>query len=244
MNITQRFNQFDSFATIINRHRPKFIALAFWLLVLSSYWAYTQYYGIKPADSLKQMSDWFVNSIYGPPTFILIFMVQPLVFFPTVIMGITAGCLYGPFPGIPYAIIGANGAAWTCYAVGQFFGQGLLNSKTNDNRFYRYTERLRHHTFEAMLTLTLLFAPFDLLSYTAGFLQVKWKPFAAAIALGSLPGIVTFVLFGASLEGELMSGSPQINYNTLAISGVILIVSLSLSRYLKWRERKEPVEQF
>ena len=48
--------------------------------------------------------------------------------------------------------------------------------------------------------MRLLFLPYDLVNYVCGALRITWSSFLLATALGSLPGTVSFVLLGASLE--------------------------------------------
>jgi uncharacterized membrane protein YdjX (TVP38/TMEM64 family) len=222
----------------VNRHYSKLLVLTFWLMIVGIYWWYVDRYGISPLAMLKEMGGWFVNSIYGPPVFILFFALQPLIFFPSALVGITAGFLYGPIYGVIYAFIGAIGAATTSYTVGRFFGHGMLETSESSSLLHHYAERLRNNTFEVMLTMHLIFLPYDLVNYIGGFLRVDWKQFILATTLGSIPGVLTFVLFGASLEGDMLEGTPAINPTTLAISGIMLVVSLMLSRYFRWREKQ------
>ena len=220
------------------RNRSKMVALLFWLIVVSSYWLIANHYNLPPQVMVKQLGDWFVSSVFGRVLFILFFALQPLVFFPSALMGILGGCLYGPIEGFFITLIGANGAGLTSYMVGRFFGEGMLtNEEQNDSLMQRYAKYMRTNSFEAILIMHLIFLPYDLVNYLAGFLSIDWKSFVFATALGSLPGMLTLVLFGASIEGDLMSGTPEINLTTLALSGVTLIISLGLSQVLKQRQK-------
>ena len=223
--------------SFFSRNRPKIVALLFWVMVVSAYWFIANHYDLPPDTMIKLLGDWFVSSLFGRVLFILFFALQPLVFFPTTLMAILGGCLYGPIEGFFITLIGANGAGLTSYMVGRFFGQGMLtNEGQNDSLMHRYANYMRRNSFEAILIMHLIFLPYDLVNYFAGFLRVDWKPFVLGTALGSLPGILTFVLFGASIEGDIMSGTPEINLTTLAISGVTLMISLGLSQVLKQRQ--------
>ena len=223
--------------SFFSRNRPKIVALLFWVMVVSAYWFIANHYDLPPDTMIKQLGDWFVSSLFGRVLFILFFALQPLVFFPSTLMAILGGCLYGPIEGFFITLIGANGAGLTSYMVGRFFGQGMLtNEGQNENLMHRYANYMRKNSFEAILIMHLIFLPYDLVNYFAGFLRVDWKPFVLGTALGSLPGILTFVLFGASIEGDIMSGTPEINLTTLAISGVTLMISLGLSQVLKQRQ--------
>jgi len=222
----------------MRRHRSKLIALLFWFMVVTGYWLTANYYNLPPEVMMKQLGDLLANTFLGPLLFILFFILQPLIFFPSALMAILAGCLYGPVEGFIVAIIGANGAALTSYTVGRFFGQGMLEDEAKQGSLiHRYANYVRSNSFEAILIMHLIFLPYDLVNYLAGFLRINWKSFVLATALGALPGTLTFVLFGSSIKGDLMSGAPEINPQTLALSGVTLICSLALSQLLKYRQK-------
>ena len=142
----------------VRRHRSKLIALLFWFLVVIGYWYTANYYNLPPEVMIKRLGDLLSNTFLGPLLFILFFILQPLVFFPSALMAILAGCLYGPVEGFMVAIIGANGAGLTSYTVGRFFGQGILQEgKSENDLMHRYATYLRTNSFEAILIMHLLF---------------------------------------------------------------------------------------
>lgn len=100
-----------------------------------------------------------------------------------------------------------------------------------------YADRMRANGFEAVLMTRFFFLPFDLVNYLAGFLRIGWKPFTLASMLGSLPGTVSFVLLGSSIGMNFAEGTPKLDARMLVASVLILAVSLSLSQYLKRRNR-------
>lgn len=97
-----------------------------------------------------------------------------------------------------------------------------------------WSSRLRANSFEAVLVMRLLFLPYDAVNYAAGFLRVRWRPFLAATALGSLPGTFAFVLAGSSLE-RLDGTSVHIDPTAVAASAIVLSASLILARVLRRR---------
>jgi uncharacterized membrane protein YdjX (TVP38/TMEM64 family) len=229
---------FANFRKQITHNRPKLIALLFWAMVAGGYWWYTNQHNLSPADVLTSLVFLFTETLYRPVLFVLFFTVQPLVFFPSTLMGILAGCFYGPVGGMIATILGGNGAGILTFAVGRFFGQGVLPGGQEASFVQRHATRLRENAFETILIMHLIFLPFDLVNYAAGFLRVSWRAFILATVLGSIPGMFTFVLFGASLEmGEhFLDRMPTLNPTLLFFSVMMLVVSVSLSQYLKRRQ--------
>ena len=225
-------------ASFLSRHGQKLVALGFWLLLLGAYWFYVQSNDLTVADSAENIAVLLTTSAFGPLLYIIIYWLRPLIFFPATILTVLGGFLFGPI-GIIYTIIGANGSAMVAFAIGYFFGQGILEENEDSAGFIqKYTTRMRENSFETVLLMRLIFLPYDLVNYSAGFLRIKWMPFLLATAIGSLPGTISFVLLGSSFGtlDELLAGELKVNPPVLVASIVLILVSIGFSRVLKKRE--------
>ncbi len=99
-----------------------------------------------------------------------------------------------------------------------------------------YAARIRDNSFEAVLTVQFVYAPFDLVNYLAGFLRVGWKGFALATFLGSLPGICLFraARILRQHEHEHRYNGPR-SWAILA-SVAVFAGSIAAPRYFKMRD--------
>ncbi len=224
--------------TWFQRHAQKLFAGFFWLLLVGLYVGYTVRNDLSPLDTFRQLLDFLSGSAYGPLLFILLYTLRPLVFFSALVLTVGAGFLYGPVLGIVYTVVGANLGASLAFVIGRFFGRGVLPSGAPEGRLGRYADRLRENAFETVLTMRFIFLPYDLVNYLAGFLRVRYAPFILATILGSLPGTVAFVLFGASTDGDFSGGLPSVDVRVLVASALIFGASLGVSRLLKQREKR------
>jgi uncharacterized membrane protein YdjX (TVP38/TMEM64 family) len=219
------------------RHGSKMAALVLWLLIVGGYYWYVRHNNLTWEDSITWIADLVTNGLFGPLSYIMFYALRPLLFFPATILTLLGGFLFGP-PGIVYTILGSNASAMVAYSVGRYFGQGVLDSEEKTGVIQRYTRRMRENSFETVLIMRLIFLPYDLINYAAGFLKIHWRAFLAATAIGSVPGTVSFVLLGASfgtLE-ELLNGGIALKPITLIASVVIIGISFALSRFLRKRE--------
>ena len=157
-------------------------------------------------------------------------------------MTMLSGALFGLPLGILYTIIGENASANLAYWIGRFFGKG---SHLEDNSFVGpWVKRLRDEPFISVLIMRFIYLPFDLTNYVSGILQVKWRAYFLATLLGILPGLTTFVGFGASLKptfenatsgDSLTLDSLEADWTVLIFSIVIFVSSLFLAKYFKKR---------
>lgn len=216
-------------------HTQKLIALLFWVVLFSSYQWYAYSHQLSPLQVVQQLLTFLADSFWGPPVYIFLYAIRPLILFPSTPLTLVGGFIFGPVWGVFYTILASNTSAMVGYFVGRYFGQGFLPEDESNNLAQRYAARLRQNSFETILIMRFVFMPYDLINYLAGFLRIKWLPFILATALGSIPGTIAFIGFGASIE-RFDGAIPSLNPVTLTVSIVIFIVSLLLARVFKKRE--------
>ncbi|MEZ4866049.1 MAG: TVP38/TMEM64 family protein [Caldilineaceae bacterium] len=231
--------------SFLSKHGQKLVAAAFWVLLIGGYAWYYQANGLTTTTALVQIVD-LLSSPWGPLLYIVIYALRPLIFFSAAVLTIASGAIFGAGSAwnltlaIIYTVIGSNLSATIAYYIGRFFGQGLLqeNSGESSNLLQRYADRMRQNSFETVMIMRFIFLPYDLVNYLAGILRIDWQAFILASLLGSIPGTIAFVSFGASIDiKELVMGkSPQFNPWVLVFGAVIFVVSIVISRYFKRRE--------
>lgn len=213
----------------IRRHGRRLFALAFWAALLVGYQAYAWSAGLSPLGAARSLAEFMGESPLGAVVFIIVYLARPVILFPASLLTIASGFVFGPLLGSLLTVVGSNGSAMVAYLIGRFFGDDVLEGAPG---------RLRENGFESVLVMRLIYLPYDPVSYAAGFLRVRPLPFLLATALGSIPGTLSFVLFGASVGPEALSGSPEIDWRVLVASAILLVFSLVLSRYFRRRERR------
>ncbi len=222
----------------LRREWPKLLGMAIWLSLLVTYWQYVRLNGITPLESVQRLVEFMASSGAGVLIYILVYMLRPVVFFPATLMTLAAGYLYGPFLGVAVVVVASNLSSMVAYTIGRFFGEGILDQSSNSGVLQQYAERMRRNSFETVLIMRFIFLPYDLVSYFSGFLRIRWQGFLLATALGSIPGTIAFVLFGASIEGGFNGELPQLNGTMLAVAVLMFVVSLGLSRWFRRREAR------
>jgi len=225
--------------TWLQKHWQKLVAVALWLALGTAYFLYARANNLGLLDAFVQLVNVTQNSAYGPLIYIGIYMLRPLAFFSALVLTVAGGFLFGPIWGVIYTVIGSNLSATIAYLIGQYLGKGLLDidEADSDSIISRYATRMRENSFETVFIMRLIFLPYDLVNYLAGFLRIDLRAFILATLLGAIPGTVAFVLFGASIEGEFDGTVPELDYRVLVASIVIFLISLAISRYMKRREQ-------
>ncbi len=222
--------------SFLGKHWQKLIALAFWLILVGGHLWYIRQNGLSPLQAAQLMIDVLQGKTYGPLIYIMVYALRPLIFFSATILTLAGGFIFGPFWGVIYVVIGSNASAMVAYLVGRYFGQGMIDPEKSEGVIQNYAQRMRRNSFETVLIMRFVFLPYDLVNYLSGLLQIEWKSFILATILGSIPGTISFVLFGASIEGNFTGAAPSLNPTVLGIAALMFVASLVLSRYFKRRE--------
>lgn len=228
-------NRMSSSKAWLQNHAQKLIALSFWLLLIAGYQWYANINQLSSLQVVQQLLDFMTNGFWGPILYIVMYAMRPLILFPSTVLTLAGGFVYGPVLGVLYTVLASNISSTIAYFVGHFFGEDMLKDDGSDGLIQRYARRMRENSFETVMIMRFIFLPYDAVSYLAGFLRIKYWPFILATALGSIPGTMAFIGFGASIE-TFDGALPRLNPVTLGFSVAIFVVSIILSRIFKKRE--------
>ncbi len=225
------------------------VIAAIWVGAIISWQVYQSSNDLSTTETAQRFIDTVGSAWWGVFAYILVYLARPIVLFPASILTIVGGVLFGPVLGVIVVVVAANASAMLAYGVGRLLGRTPGADETEPDAeelsfAKRWSNRMRNNSFETVLIMRLLFLPYDLVNYLSGVLRLRWLPFLLATALGSLPGTVSFVLLGASLD-RIDDGLGGIDATTLVASIFIFAVSLLIARLLRKRQPDpSPAEGF
>ncbi len=145
--------------------------------------------------SVDEVRVWTLGfGVWAPLMYLGVYTFRPLLMFPTLLLNLSAGLLFGPWWGIVFVLLGGLGCAIFCYLWGRFGGGqwllrnygGSIGAKVQDYLGGR-------QSFIRMLWLrTVPIFPYDPVSILAGSVGVPIKTYISATVLGMLPGAVAY----------------------------------------------------
>ncbi|NND75519.1 MAG: TVP38/TMEM64 family protein [Ilumatobacter sp.] len=204
-----------------------------WLAVLLLWRRHQTSNDLGAADSAQQFIDDVGSAWWGVVAYVAVYLARPIVLFPASVLTVVGGVLFGPYFGVLVVVVAANASAMVAFGIGRLLGR-RPDTVTATSLLAGWAERIRTNSFETVLTLRLLYVPYDLVNYAAGALHVRARPFLLATALGSVPGTVSFVLIGASLD-RVDDGFGGLEPAALIAGLAIFVVSLTMARLLRRR---------
>jgi uncharacterized membrane protein YdjX (TVP38/TMEM64 family) len=157
---------------------------------------------------------------WGPIIYIFIYTIRPLLLFPALILTLAGGLAFGPWWGTLYVVIGGLSGACLCFAIARSLGHDKIKKYLGQfSQIQAFDEQIAEHGFRTMLVMRIVpIFPYDPVSYLAGLSNIRFRDYAAATALGMLPGAFAFNMLGHSLTDLL---SP-----TFFIAVVLVMVAM------------------
>lgn len=172
-------------------------------------------------ENVKNLGSW------APVVYVVVYSLRSLIFFPASILTAASGLIFGPWLGILLTIIGENISANISFIVGRYFASGLVKRLTSKSRFMPFFERrFRENAFLAVLSMRLMWLPFDMVGYMSGGFGIRQKHFALGSFFGTIPALVAFVMLGSALD--------RVENLIFALS--FLILGWTISKCLKERQ--------
>jgi uncharacterized membrane protein YdjX (TVP38/TMEM64 family) len=223
------------------------VVVVLWLALLVVWRSYQSSNDLSTTEAGQRFIDAVDSAWWGIFAYIGVYLIRPLVLFPASVLTVMGGVLFGPWLGVAVVVVAANTSAMIAYGVGWLLGSvpsvaaaeagDTAHTGDDDLSFVaKWSHRLRNNSFETVFIMRLLFLPYDLVNYVCGALRITWTSFLLATALGSLPGTISFVLLGASLE-SVDQGLDGINPWAIYASVAIFVVRIVTSRLLRKRQQ-------
>lgn len=172
------------------------IRIVIYIVCLGSllYYLYQSPYNPHPrsAEDIRLWVGGF--GLWAPLIYVGIYTIRPLLFFPTLILNLSAGVLFGPYWGVFFLLLGGLGCACFCYAMGRYGGGSYLL----DNWSGKWGPRLKCYltgqgSLKKLLWLrTVPIFPYDPVSAIAGSVRLDFAVYVLGTVLGMLPGAIAY----------------------------------------------------
>ncbi|MCQ4922570.1 TVP38/TMEM64 family protein [Tissierella carlieri] len=134
------------------------------------------------------------KGIMAPVIYIALLSSLPLLLFPDSVLVIAGGMIFGLFWGTVLTTIGSLIGAAIAFYISRKLGQQVVK-KLIKKELVLFDKKNSGFFLILMLRLIPLF-PFKIVSYSAGLSDVKFRDFALATTIGSMPGIIVYTNLG------------------------------------------------
>lgn len=164
--------------------------------------------------------------IWAPLIYVGILSLLPLLLFPDSVLVMAGGMIFGLFKGTILTSIGSLIGATIAFYLARALGQQVIK-KIIKKDLVIFKDKSKMSGFFLILILRLIpLFPFKIVSYSAGLSDVKYKDFAMATTIGSLPGILVYTNLG---DKTTVFGSKDF-YMAIGLLVALFIISFILKK--------------
>ncbi|MFZ5529215.1 MAG: TVP38/TMEM64 family protein [Pseudomonadota bacterium] len=214
---------------------PRFLRWARWLLIglylalivaVMLAWRDPQWRPYLEPQALARMGRDLLDMPMGPVLVLAGYVLAVLLAVPVAAL-ITVGALvFGPWPGMAYALVGMVAGATATYGLGRLAGAQWVDSFAPDGRLHAVVGAIKRRGLWAVIVIRAVpLAPFIVVNMTAGAFRVRLRDYVLGTFLGLAPGTIVISLFMDRLTAALASPDAG-TYTALAavvVGGVFLL---------------------
>lgn len=170
-----------------------------------------------------QLQQWLKQGgIWTPVIYIALYTLATVLVLPSTVLNLTGGAIFGPWLGTLWASIAAVIAAIVAFAFTRTVGRDLVAEKLA-TRWQSMDAEVRQGGLFYMFAIRLLpIIPYGLVNFAAGLTSIRFQDYLLGTILGTVPGILPFVLIGSSGLRAMKTGDVLPLLGALGLTGMLV----------------------
>ena len=171
--------------------------------------------------------------ILAPIIYVFIYILATLLILPSTPLNLSGGALFGMGWGAFWTTIAAVIAAISAFAFTRTLGRKYITRKLA-GKWEAINAEIRQGGLFYLFAIRLLpIIPYGIVNFTAGLTSIRFRDYLIGTTLGTIPGILPFVMIGAGFK-SLNQGNIFPLLCGLTLTGMLVGVSA-------WhRRRRQP----
>lgn len=231
--------------TIVNylkTHALRILTIIFWVSLVGSYFYYKEFHQLSNEQIMRAIYSFLKREwAFWWVVFVLIYTLRAVIFFPSSLLIILSPSLFGLPMAIFYSILWENFSASFGYLLWKLFGRNILSESFLD-KFAYLKKKMREDSFLTLLSLRLIFTPFDPLSYISWFFKAEYSWYLWWTLLGTIPSVLIFIFAWAGIRNIESFKLKDLEMDEKYLFLSILTILLSLILVYVLRKRKKIIK--
>ncbi len=170
----------------------------------------------------SQLQLWLQQmGIWAPVLYVLIYSIATICILPSTPLNLTGGAIFGAVWGTVWTSIAAILAAVLAFGFSRTIGRSFVAQKLA-GKWESIDREMQQGGFFYMFAIRLLpLIPYGIVNFAAGLTSIKFRDYLLGTLLGTVPGILPFVMMGAGLTA-LKQGDVLPLLVGLALTGMLV----------------------
>lgn len=189
--------------------------------------------GIEP----EQIQVWLERAgIWAPIIYILLYTIGTLLILPSTPLNLSGGAIFGLWWGTLWTTVAAIIAAMVAFGFTRTIGREWVAQKLA-GRWEAIDAEVQQGGLFYMFAIRLLpLIPYGIVNFAAGLTGIRFRDYTIGTLLGTVPGVLPFVMMGSGLQA-LSQG------DVLPILGALTLTGILVGGATWYRRRRQsPVE--
>ncbi|MEM8642845.1 MAG: TVP38/TMEM64 family protein [Cyanobacteria bacterium P01_G01_bin.54] len=148
-----------------------------------------------------QIEAWLERAgIWAPLIYILLYTIGTLLILPSTPLNLSGGAIFGVVWGTLWTTVAALIAAIVAFAFTRTIGRQWIAQRLK-GRWETFDAEMRQGGLFYMSAIRLLpIIPYGIVNFAAGLTSIRTRDYLIGTAIGTVPGILPFVMMGAGLQ--------------------------------------------
>jgi uncharacterized membrane protein YdjX (TVP38/TMEM64 family) len=170
----------------------------------------------------QQLQLWLQQmGVWAPIIYILVYAIATIFILPSTPLNLSGGAIFGSVWGTVWTSIAAVLAAVLSFGFSRTIGRKFVKQKLA-GKWQSLDREMEQGGFFYMFAIRLLpLIPYGMVNFAAGVTSIKFRDYFFGTLLGTVPGILPFVMMGAGLTA-LKQGNVLPILVALALIGMLV----------------------
>jgi uncharacterized membrane protein YdjX (TVP38/TMEM64 family) len=185
-------------------------------------------------EGLVRIRSWIEEQgALAPLIFGVLYILATVFALPGSLLTISGGILFGTLWGTLINLVSATLGASLAFMLARYLGRGFVEKWTR-GKLKRFDQKIGEHGFYTGLYLRLIpLFPFNLLNFSLGLTQIKFRDYFFATLLGMAPGAFVYTsLGGASHYLNIKDPKAWLDYRVWGPFALVILLSL-IPKFIK-----------
>ncbi len=160
--------------------------------------------------------------IWAPIIYIALYTAATVLVLPSTALNLTGGAIFGPWLGTLWTSIAAVIAAVVAFAFTRTVGRDLVARRLAGRWQAMDAEMLQGGLFYMFAIRLLPIIPYGLVNFAAGLTSIQFRDYLLGTILGTVPGVLPFVMLGSSGLQAMRTGDFLPLIGALCLTGLLV----------------------
>lgn len=212
------------------------------LVLLASLWHWTPLGEWASPRNLAALVEPAAQSWWSVPLALVTFVGLSVLAFPTSVLILAMGFVFGALWGSLYALVGAMASAAVSYAIGHRLGMNSVSKVAGDRVGQIHTWVAERGVWSVVVVRMVPVAPYGIVNLAVGASRIPLRDFMWGTLIGMTPGIILKGLFGDELAEFIASPDTVSLVVLLGIVALFALGGFFVRRWMRGREGAEPTQ--